>query len=228
MVTTHVNDELILDTKAVETPEEITQEVQKNENVSKEENAAVTESNLQEILKSILAQKTTDEIEQLKINKEKADKLDRQERAKEYGVNIDALEEVDTFIKDLMESKDKSMFFIEREYNKAEEKRMEEATKEAERKNALVVRHGEMYQEIYKPALQKDLNKVFGDGFLNTLEKHLPRRIYSQIVDSYVSKTMQYGKEAVSDINNIQEPQMTEKEWLAQSINLKELVKIKR
>lgn len=228
MVITHVNDELILDTKAVETPEEITQEVQKNENVSKEENAAFTESNLQEILKSILAQKTTDEIEQLKINKEKADKLDRQERAKEYGVNIDALEEVDTFIKDLMESKDKSMFFIEREYNKAEEKRMEEATKEAERKNTLVVRHGEMYQEIYKPALQKDLNKVFGDGFLNTLEKHLPRRIYSQIVDSYVSKTMQYGKEAVSDIKNIQEPQMTENEWLAQSINLKELVKIKR
>ncbi len=228
MVITHVNDELILDTKAVETPEEITQEVQKNENVSKEENAAVTESNLQEILKSILAQKTTDEIEQLKINKEKADKLDRQERAKEYGINIDALEEVDTFIKDLMESKDKSMFFIEREYYKAEEKRMEEATKEAERKNTLVVRHGEMYQEIYKPALQKDLNKVFGDGFLNTLEKHLPRRIYSQIVDSYVSKTMQYGKEAVSDIKNIQEPQMTENEWLAQSINLKELVKIKR
>lgn len=228
MVITHVNDELILDTKAVETPEEITQEVQKNENVSKEENAAVTESNLQEILKSILAQKTTDEIEQLKINKEKADKLDRQERAKEYGVNIDALEEVDTFIKDLMESKDKSMFFIEREYNKAEEKRMEEATKEAERKNTLVVRHGEMYQEIFKPALQKDLNKVFGDGFLNTLEKHLPRRIYSQIVDSYVSKTMQYGKEAVSDIKNIQEPQMTENEWLAQSINLKELIKIKR
>ena len=214
-----MNEDLILDTKTVETSEEITQEVQKNENLSQEEKTNIANNNLEEIIKKIFAEKTASELEQLQINKEKADKLDRQEKAKELGVDLNALEETEINVKAILEAKDPTMEYIKQHYDRQEEQKMIEAQKDAERRTRLVVSHGENYYKIYKPRIQEDLNKIFGADVIEDLEKNLPKSIYSNLVDKYISKSLQY-KEGLSSIVQ-EEKMMTKAEWVQSIINKK-------